>query len=204
MSDESLTIPDMIRETLRDPRAAAKRIMAMDLEAGTLWQGLALVVVLSVIAAQVTALLSGAPAGGGAEIMLPAVLSSPLLMGFVQGALLVLMVFAVYWIGRTFGGGGRFEDSIALVTWLQFLLVCLQVVQGVATLILPPLAGLIGIAGLVLFFWLLTQFVTVMHGFDSPGMVFAMIVVSMLAIVFALSMVLALIGVLFVGEPPDV
>ena len=203
MTQATPPIGEMIRETFRDPREAARTIMGLDLPATVLWQALFLVVVLSVLTAQVTGLMTGAYSGGGAEMLLPGFLGSPLTMGFVQGALLVVMVFAVYWIGRSFGGWGSFEASIALVTWLQFLLVCLQVGQAVASLILPPLAGLIGLAGVVIFFWLLTVFVCELHGFQSSGMVFVTILVSMLAIIFALSLVLAIIGVVFVGEVPN-
>jgi len=205
MEKDGPLIPDLIRHTLREPRTAAQRILDMGFEAGFLWQALLLVVVLSVIAAQTTALITGAAQQQpGPEMLMPEFFSNPMLMGIVQGGLLVLVVFAVYWIGRSFGGTGSFEGAIALVTWLQFLLVCLQVAQALAALVLPPLAGLIGLAGLVVFFWLLTQFVSQLHGFRSPGMVFTMIVVSMLGIVFALSVVLAIIGVAFVGEVPDV
>jgi len=207
MAEQTALIPDLIRQTFSDPRGAAARIIRMDLPASVLWEALALVVVLSVIAAQLTTLLfmePGLAPGEEGEAILPAFLTNPLLMGFIQGAILVMMAFAVHWIGRTFGGTGRLEDAIALVVWLQFLLVCLQVVQALVGIVSPALSGLFGLAGVVLFFWLLTQFVLVMHGFQSAAMVFVMIVVSMLALTFALSMLLTLTGLVVLGEAPNV
>ena len=207
MAEQTALIPDLIRQTFSDPRGAAARIMRLDLPASVLWEALALVVVLSVIAAQLTTILfmePGIAPGEEGEAMLPAFLTNPLLMGFIQGTILVMMSFAVYWIGRTFGGTGRLEDAIALVVWLQFLLVCLQVVQALLGIVSPALSGLLGLAGVVLFFWLLTQFVLVMHGFQSAAMVFVMIVVSMLALTFALSMLLTLTGLVVLGEAPSV
>ena len=200
-------ISDLIRQTFADPRGAAQRIIGMELPIATLWQALALVIVLSVIAAQVTAMLL-APAGMapdmGAEAMGPGFGISPLTLGLLQGAILILMVFCVHWIGRALGGTGRLEDAVALVAWLQFLLVCLQVVQAFLGLAIPGLSALVGLAGLVVFFWLLTQFVMVLHGFGSAGMVFVMIVVSLLAVTFALSILLSILGVAFLGEVQDV
>lgn len=200
---ETALIPGLIRQTFSDPQGAARRLVALDLPAPVLWQALVLVVALSAMAAQVSSLLlSGGPAAEG-EALLPFT-QSPLLVGMIQGAILVLMVFAVHWIGRSFGGVGRIEDSIAAVTWLQFLLVCLQVVQLGVGFVSPALSGLVGLAGIVFFFWLLTQFVMALHEFESAAMVFVMIMVSLLGITFAISMILTLLGILVVGEPPDV
>ncbi|MEM9250120.1 MAG: YIP1 family protein [Pseudomonadota bacterium] len=207
MSEQTAMIPDLIRQTFSDPRGAASRILRMDLPSNVLWEALALVVVLSVIAAQVTTLLLAQPGlapGEAGEEMIPSFLSNPLIMGAIQGVILVFMVFAVHLIGRGFGGTGQFDGAIALVVWLQFLLVCLQGVQVFAGLLSPALSGFIGLIGVVLFFWLLTQFVVVLHGFQSSAMVFVMIVVSMLALAFALSMVLTILGVVVVGEVPNV
>jgi hypothetical protein len=200
-------IADLIRQTFADPRGAAQRIIGMDLPIGVLWQALALVIVLSVIAAQVTTMLlapSGLAPDLGAEAVGPGFGISPMTLGLLQGAILILMVFCVHWIGRAVGGTGRLEDAVAMVAWLQFLLVCLQVVQAIAGLAVPGLSALIGLAGLVVFFWLLTQFVMVLHGFGSAGMVFVMIVISLLAVTFALSVLLSILGIAFLGEVPDV
>jgi hypothetical protein len=203
MPQESAVIPDLIRQTFADPRGAAERLMRLDLPAPVLWEALALVVALSVITAQLTTIFLGGAAAPEAEMM-GDFFANPLLMGVIQGAVLVVMVFAVHVIGRAMGGVGRFEDAIALVAWLQFLLVCLQVAQTFVGFLSPALSGLVGLAGIVLFFWLLTQFVMALHAFESAAMVFVMIMVSLLGITFAISMILTLLGILVVGEPPDV
>jgi hypothetical protein len=65
----------------------------------------------------------------------------PAATGFIQLLLLVVMVFAIFWIGRAMGGSGSFEEAILLVAWLQFIMVCLQVVQAFALVFLPPSPG---------------------------------------------------------------
>ena len=50
---------------------------------------------------------------------------------------------------------------------------------------------------LSLFFWLLVNFIAVLHGFQSTGMVFVMTIVSFITIIFVLSIVLTILGVTF-------
>ncbi len=202
MTHSLLSIPDLIRLTIRDPREAARRIIGLGLPTGAMWEALVLVVVLSVIAAQGSSLLSGRLTGD-AVIMLPGFFFNPFTLGVFQGVLMAMMVFAVHGVGRIFGGRGAFPDAIALVVWLQFLMVCLQVIQGISLLVVPVLSGMLGLIGVVAFFYLLTQFISVLHGFSRPGMVFAGILASMMVIVFALSILLGLLGVSYV-EIPDV
>lgn len=206
MPETNALIPDLVRETFSDPQGAARRIIGLDLPSRSLWEALILVVVLSVIAAQVSLLIAGpglAPQGPGGEPMMLA-FASPVGLGIAQAVVLAGIAAAVHFIGRGLGGMGRFDDALALVIWLQFLLVCLQVVQAILGLIAPVLSGLVGIAGIFVFFWLLTQFVMVLHGFGSAPMVFVMILVSMLALTFALSLLLTLFGFGIPGDPQNV
>lgn len=186
----------LVLETIRNPREGASTLLNMTPQRGVLWQMLALVVVLSVLLAHGTALLF---AGSSGQAVTGPFQVSPMATGFIQGGLLVIMVYATFWIGRSFGGTGSFEETLLLVTWLQFVLVCLQVAQTAALLVLPPFAGLIGIAALILFFWLLVNFVAVLHGFVSLGMVFLGIILSAFGIAFGLSLILTLIGITVPG-----
>lgn len=188
------TLMPMAVETVKDPGAMARRLMALNLDRPVLWQALALVVILSILLAEVSAILLGVGGEGSAPLFV-----TPLQMGMIQFSLLVLMVFAIFWVGRAVGGTGRFQDGLVLIVWLQFMMVCLQVVQTLALLVIPPLAWLIGMFGLVLFLWLLTQFIAAMHGFVSLGKTFMMIVVSSFGFAFGLSIILAVIGVTVPG-----
>lgn len=178
----------MAVRTVRNPREGATEVLSLGVPREALWPALALVVTLSILLAKTTAFIVAGDAGAAMPL-------GPLAMGFTQLLLLVLMVFAIFWIGRSFGGTGSFEEAILLVAWLQFIMICLQVVQTFALVFLPVVAGLIGIAGLALFLWLLTNFVAVLHGFTSLGQVFVMIIVSAFGIAFGLSIILTLIGV---------
>ncbi|APX88732.1 hypothetical protein BV394_02455 [Brevirhabdus pacifica] len=176
-------------DTVTDPKGVAHRLMGLGLPRPVLWQAVTLVVVLSVMLAQVTAFL--APMAMGMEAML----GGPLVLGVIQIGLTVLMILGTFYIGRGFGGTGTLDDTILLIAWLQVVMILLQVVQTVLLVVLPPLAAVVGVAGLVIFVWIYINFVAALHGFASLGLVFAGAVVSLLGGLFGLSLILTLIGI---------
>jgi len=183
----------MVGRSLRNPREGAEEVLALGVPRDALWLIMGLVVVLSVILAEVTALIAMATVGNTMDIT--GLLSNPIMAGGLQLIILLVMVVAVHRIGRGMGGTGSFEESLLLMSWLQFIMVVIQVVQTLTLVIMPPLAGLVGIAALGLFFWLLTHFVAVIHGFTSLAQVFVMILVSGFGISFCLMLILVFLGV---------
>lgn len=186
------TLVPLAVETVKAPRPTFARLLSLDIPSQALWQALLLVLVVSVLLAEATNLLLAAALGPAEE---PLMLAGPLIFGAIQLAVLVASVFLIYHVGRLMGGDGSFAGGILAVTWLQFLMVCLQVVQSVLILVLPGLAALVVIAGLVLFLWLLTNFVAELHGFASLGRVFGMIFFVLIGIGLVLSLLLTLSGV---------
>jgi hypothetical protein len=194
--DQTLaTFTALARLTLRDPAEGARRVKHLELPAGAAWLAFGLVVVTGVLLAEIAGMLL--PAQGA---MFEAFRQNPLYTGALQAVILFLTVHATHRIGAAFGGTGTFEQSLQLLVWLQFLVVGMQVLQIVVLLVFPPLSTLVGFAVLVWFLWVLTTFVMVLHGFESRGKVFAMIVVSFIVIVVVLSFVLAMLGVVVVPE----
>lgn len=185
----------LVRETLAEPRATARRLVNANLPSTTRWEALALVVVLSVLMGQVTMLLMAEPSG-----VMPGMGGGPLWAGVLQGGVLLVVAGAVDRVGRLMGGIGNFPDALLLVTWLQAIMVLVQVAQIVALLLLPALAALIGLAAMALFLWLLTNFVAELHGFESLGRVFGMIVVTAMGLAFVLATLLTIFGI----TPPEV
>lgn len=181
----------MVGRTIRSPREGAEEVLALGVPKEALWTIFALVIVLSVILTQITAMIVGVANDPAA----PVFFTSPVASGLIQIVLLTMMVAAVQAVGRAFGGTGQFPEALLLVTWLQFIMVCLQVAQTLALIILPPLAQIIGMISLVLFLWLLTNFVAVLHGFRSLAQVFVMILVSAFGFAFVATLILAILGV---------
>lgn len=179
----------LVRATLSDPRQTARLLMNSDLTMAERWQAFALVVVLTVLLGQ-GVLLLGPGVGFG----------NPLGWVFMEAAVFLVAVAAVHQVGRAMGGQGLFGDALLLITWLQVMRLFVLLAQLLALVILPPLASLISLGGLVLILWLLTVFVAELHGFNSLGRVFLMIIVTAVGLSFMLAIVLSALGF----SPPGV
>lgn len=181
--------------TVRNPKEGARVVIGQNVPNPFLWQMMAVVVALSVVLGQGALLVLAGPGELAGPLML-----NPAIMAGLQLAVLLVTVHAITWIGRSLGGTGSFDDALALMVWLQFIMICLQVVQVAAMMVAQPVADMIGIAGLALFLWLLTNFVAVLHGFKSLGLVFVMILASALGLVFLMSLALSILGIVTPGD----
>jgi hypothetical protein len=184
----------LVRLTLQAPREGARRIMALDLPISARWLALVLVAVGSAIGTHVSIALMPPEQR---EMML-SLIASPLRTALLQAGIWAVIAGLIASGGRMRGGTGSFPDALILVVWLQFILLCLQLVQVVAGIVLPILADLIGLAGLGLLVWLLTNFVAELHGFRSLVAVFA----GLVAGAFGMVLVAAILLSIFVGGPP--
>lgn len=198
MSELNFTLRGLLAHawyTVQNPREGLSALMALGLDRGTLWLALALVATLSAILSLLGSLLLGVPGVIAGPVVLP-----PLSAAMLEASTLVITVFAVFWIGRAAGGTGTFEDSILAVAWLWFIILCVQAVQTVLLVTGPLLPGLLSLFGVALMFYLLTQFVALIHGFISHLKVFLMIIVSLVGLTVGFTIILAIIGVNISGQ----
>jgi hypothetical protein len=182
----------LARDTVSNPREGATTVLSFAPRRQALWLMFALVVVASLMMGEIVALVTVLPADGP---MTGPFVQSPMALGLIQAAFLFLMIHAIYHVGRFFGGSGSLEETALLVIWLQFIFICVQVIQIAAILLLPPLAGIITILAVGLFFWLLVNFIAVLHGFTSLGLVFVVTLLGAFGMLVFLSLVLASLGV---------
>lgn len=180
--------------TLRDPRAAARYLMALNLPAGAVWSALVLMAVASALLLHID-LTFGADTMP-AEPLLQWVYATPFVTAMVQLGMLCFFVIAAHGVGRLFGGQGGLEQVALVVVWVQFVLLLLQMALVVAFLVLPPLAGVIMLALVVLSFWLVSHVLAEVHGFRNAGLVFVGILVS----TFVAAFLLALLMVTFLPQ----
>lgn len=176
--------------TLQDPRAATRALLAEGVPLRARSLGLLLVAVIS-------ALLASLQVGLNPQDLDPLsafMLASPFRAAAVQWGFLALSVVLMHRVGRAFGGTGSFPDALLIVVWLQCLTLLLQVLQLVATVLMPPLAGIIGLGGFALFLWLMANFIAELHGFRSRAMVFAGMVVTAIAAGLVLGMAVILLA----------
>ena len=198
MSDVQFSLRSLIAHawfTIQNPREGLSALMALGLDRATLWMALALVATLSAILSLIGSFVLGVPGVIAGPVVVP-----PLTAAMLEASTLVITVFAVFWIGRAAGGTGTLEDSILAVAWLWFVILCLQAVQTFLLLTGPLLPGLLSLFGVALLFYLLTQFVALIHGFTSHIKVFLMIIASLIGITIGFTFILAMIGVNLQGQ----
>jgi len=188
----------LVAVSIRTPRDAARMIMAIDLPRALRWQVLFLFVLIgAILAVFLTYLITG-----HAVLYVGFIQVQPIAAAMVTASGSVLTVFAIYWVGRALGGTGHFADAISVVAWLQFVVVTFQVAQLAVFIVMPPLAAVIDLAGTLLSIWLLTNFIAELHGFKSLSKVFVMILVTLFAFAFGLSLILTAIGLSVPGVAP--
>ena len=180
----------MALQTVPEPRKVARDLFNLGLSRETLWTALLLMVILATGISVVADIIFPIDA----RLMGP-VLSSPIILGVVEGAFMFGLTMAIYVIGRLMGGQGSLENAIMTVVWMEFVFLGLQVLTVILTLIAPAMAALLIFASVFIFFWVLTHFTVENHGFQSAGLVFTSILVFMVLAVFALSFILVLLGV---------
>lgn len=181
----------LLRETFRDPRSAARRLIAANPPMEARWLGLGLVAVLSMITT--TLLVATIPRG---QIMpWEGFIASPWtgLPAQIIGG--IVSAFALARIGRFFRGTGNFADALLCIVWVNAVQVVFMAVQVVLTLTLPVLGGIFALASFVAFFWILTHVTCALHGFRSTVLVFFGIIFSLAFIVLLLSILGAVLGV---------
>jgi Yip1 domain len=177
--------------TLAEPRAATRALLAEGVPIPARTAGLLLVAVLSAVLSSLQIRLSPQ----ALDPVSAMILASPFRAAVVQWAFLALSVVLIHRVGRAAGGKGSFPDALLIVVWLQCLTLVLQVLQLVATGLAPSLAGIIGLAGFVMFLWLMTNFIAELHGFRSLGLVFA----GMALTAVAAGLVIGLAAVVLLG-----
>ncbi len=191
MPQNLTAVIDLMMLSLRDARQGARRVIDFGIpyQAGVL--GLALMAVLSTLLTQVGLYLTP----DMVDPLMQLLIANPVRTAVLQGIILVASVVAIRMLGVAAGGRGSVPATITIVVWLQIIMLAVQIVQLAVMVVVPPLAAIIGIAGLVLFFWLLSHFVAELHGFSSVVRVFGAIVATILLI----SVAFALIMAIFIG-----
>ena len=186
--DLSLTaLLTQVRDTLANPRGGAARIIALEIPGPVGWIAVLLMAVVSTLLAYVSYHLSPPET----RVFFAEAMAIPLRTAFLQLFVWVAGTFAMYRIGRARGGRGTMDDAVALVAWLQFVMLVLQGVTLAAQLLVPPLAGILALAEVAVFFWLLVNFVAELHGFKSLAATFAGVLAGLCVLFLILAVVLA-------------
>ena len=175
-------------ETIRDPRATARRLVALDLPLQALWMALALVVVLNAAVYSLSNIVTPPPPD------MPVAAVAPVPFALFLGAGLIGTIYALWYVGRLMGGGGGLGDIMVLLVWLQALRLVVQAALIVLVPLSPVLSSLVVLAAAVIGFWILLNFVDVAHGYESLLKALGAVALSVLAMALGLTVLVTLFG----------
>ncbi|TBN43857.1 YIP1 family protein [Paracoccus subflavus] len=184
----------LIGLSFRDPAQAARTLIGQNWPIQARWMALLASVSVSAILTWIAAsLFSTPPATGTDGVML---VQQPIALAVTQMGAIVLAAGLMSGAGRLFGGTGTFMDALLLTVWIEILLLLVQILQLGVALILPGMAGLLGIAAIVLFLWLTVQFTKALHGFQNGLKVALGLIATVFVAGFVLSLFAASLGIL--------
>jgi Yip1 domain len=157
----------LVLASLFQPQQVARQLMAMNPPLQMRWQATVLLAVMSTLLTAATVLMAGPD-----SILSDDSMGGPFQATVIELTINLIAVLLVTGVGQLAGGQGRFADALLLMAWVQFMRLLWQVPQSAALLIAAPLFLPLVSVGVVLMFWLLTHFITALHGFASPLRVF--------------------------------
>jgi len=188
---------ELLIDSLKRPRVAARRVLDAGFPGPQLVEAAVLVAVTGVVLGYLALLLSSE----ALDVVSAAVIHNPLLGAAAQLAVMAVAVFLTVRLGRLFGGTGTTHGALALVVWLNAVMVLVQAAQIVALAVLPPLATILAIATVVWALWAFANFVAELHGFQNPFIVLAVVVLASMVLFFAVAMLFAILGITPQGTP---
>ncbi len=152
----------LVHQTMNEPLVAARRIMALALPG----QALALALLLATV---LWAILDRAMAMAGlatpSDLPGAALLNHPL-FGMILNLVSILILAGIMTLaGRLFGKRGRFRDALALVLWMQFLLIAAFAGLLLVASLLPSVGGILVLIIFAVYLWLIAVFTAGLHGF---------------------------------------
>ena len=187
------SLKDLALLTVQDPAEAARQLMAIQLDRGTLWTAVFLVAVLNTLLAGLNNVLMPN------TTPIPGLFDVPAVYFFFVGGGLVLTILTLFWVGRAFGGEGSMEDIMVVVVWLQFMRVLVQATALVLLLTIPMLSILLILVAALVGIWILVHFVDQAHRFGSLGKSAGVLIAAFVGMVVGVSILLSMIGVSAVG-----
>ena len=182
-------LPGLAMDTLRDPRAMAERLIALDLGLPTLWTALALGAVLNALMFSVNVMLFPS------AFPMPGLFLNPVLYAVAMAGGMVITMHLLTWVGGMMGGQGSLADVTVVMVWLQYLRLAAQAVLLLLTMLVPTLALLATLVVAFYSFWLLLNFLDVAHRLGSLGKAALVLVFSVVGVTIGLSFLMMLIGV---------
>ena len=181
---------ELIAESFRRPRAAARRLLALDPPNNEIWAAAVMVACLETVVLQLAFRMIPAELATvfGAEPM------PPLVSLVEQLVVLAVAALVAARIGALFGGKGTLKGAALVVLWISFLSALFPLAAVVLMALSPLFAGILALASVFWVLWAFASFVAELHGFRRLLPVMFGVVATWIILVFGLSMLFAILG----------
>lgn len=185
------------RQTLRDPVAGARALVAERLPRRVLWTAFWAAVMLDTVLATLWMTRFLALAGSElppdmAEAMARSA-ANPFLNVPAQAIYWFIVIHALHRVGAAFGGTGDFDDALHVGVACQAVNLAYIAALLVAALVLPPLVLPVLVGGVIYALWLVSGMIRGLHGFRSRLPVIVVMIATFAAIYVTLSVVMAVL-----------
>lgn len=175
-------------ETFTAPQAVIVWLQSLELPRNAMWLAVGLITTLNALVFGMSNIVL--PDEGA----LPIIFTSPLLFGIITGTGFILTIFALFYVGRTFGGLGSLDTVLVCLIWLQSLRLVVQFGLSMVMLLSPTLSVLLAFVASLIGFWILVNFIKEFHGFASLFKATLVMIASGFTVVLGLIFVLSLLG----------
>jgi hypothetical protein len=197
----SMPIGQWIALSLQKPADAARHVVDLRTPREVLWTVLVLACVLNAILFWISSTLTPPPPPEFADsgLVLPAFLSSPILVFVFSAGGMVLIIHLLHWVGSAMGGTGSLGDMLSAFVWMQILRIIAQIGAVVLLIISPPVASLYGLVVAVLSLWITVNFINQGANLGSNLKAIGLVLVVMVGFIFGLSLFLVVTGLATAG-----
>ncbi|GHF56347.1 Yip1 family protein [Seohaeicola zhoushanensis] len=175
-------------QSVTDPAAAARAVLALKLPRAVLWQGLVLMAVLQAMIYAVSDIAFPGPNTTRWIFGAPLQFFAIALLG------MVLFVYALHFAGRMFDGHGSLEDVLAVMVWLNALRALVQVAMLVLSLTVPMLAIVLMLGATFVGLYITVHFIKQALRLNSLLNAFFVMLIASLVIGIALSILISVVG----------
>ncbi len=197
MSGNMSLLFNMTLHTLRNPREAGARVITLEFPLQVLWIALGLGSLLMSLTASSLSHVAPLPSDETGDLirMMP-YYRTPLVFAILSWVQAVFTVFALFWVGRSFGGQGRLTDIITVMVWLQVVSLILAVSLLVVALVIPVLGVFLILLAFFWGLWATVALVDAAHRFGSYVKTLFVCIVVVVAITVIGSIVSGFIGLI--------
>ena len=184
---------NFVIESILDPGVIHKELKAFVLSTSELVQALLFISISSVVVTYITFWLPSVLFDrtlNDLNLIAAIVSDNPFIFVILQCAILLMISLIITFGGQFFSGEGTFNNALAGVLWINFILVGVNLFQILLIISIPILADFLALLASLWSLWALVVFSKELHGFNS------LVVTGMVGLILFTLAVLILVSLL--------